>query len=162
MSINKYCLVIISILFATKIYGSNLENFKLIGKIFISNYISKKIQKISYTGHIKLELIEIEADQGELFVLINVHYNADLSLKNKMDPSKIYLEVNSVSYKRIRNVNLFEDFEIRWFPFIKINFGKHEGFLLFKIPDNEKIESIQLVYKNNIIKINQYESSLKF
>ena len=156
MLINKFLIIFIFIIIVDNAFAKNTVLFNLNGKVFISNYISKINERISYTGHVKEELIEIDANPEELFVFVPINYKADLKDLIKFDPGRIYLEINKVRYKRNRNVDLFEDLEIKWFPFIQINFGEHEGLLFYKIPDHEQINFIQIVYDDIAIEVNDY------
>jgi len=162
MLINKFLLIFIFFIISNNALSNNAVGFKINGKVFISNYISKISESISYTGHIKEKLIEKEANPEELFVFVPISYKADKKDLEIFDPDRIYLEINKVRYKRKRNVDIFEDLEIKSFPFIQINFGKHEGLLFYRIPVQEKINIIKIVYDDIAIEVSDYVTKFNY
>ena len=47
--------------------------------------------------------------------------------------------LNQRKYSRSKDTTILDDLELKWFPFIKINYGEHSGFLLYYINDVNKL-----------------------
>ena len=83
--------------------------------VIITNHIKKEIELISYTGHVKNELIEINAENNKFFVLIPLYYNKVVIDENKFDPSLLELKIDNKKYSRVIDDDFFEELEIKDF-----------------------------------------------
>tara|TARA_Y100000294_G_C8468938_1_gene301827 strand:- start:185 stop:700 length:516 start_codon:yes stop_codon:yes gene_type:complete len=151
-------LVILLVCKVSFLHASNNHIIKINDEVFVSDTIIKNYELISYTGHIKDETIEIKAKIGKKFVLIPFYFKKIKINQNKFDPNLIYLHINQRKYSRSKDTTILDDLELKWFPFIKINYGEHSGFLLYYINSITKIIKMDLIYNDNIINIKQITS----
>ena len=152
----KIYFIIFLFLFINAINTYAKDILQINDNVIITNHIKKEIELISYTGHVKNELIEINAENNKFFVLIPLYYNKVVIDENKFDPSLLELKIDNKKYSRVIDDDFFEELEIKRFPYIKINFGEHTGFVMFQIDGEGSFSDIELIYKDKILIINNY------
>ena len=90
---------------------------------------------------------------------INTITNNNKSNDNKISHLLVHTGQN---YDYELNELFFEELEIKRFPHIKINFGEHIGFILFQIDNDDSFSNIKLIYRNKILKINNYSNHFNY